>query len=286
MRTSKSLLLSILFVKECTGFGVVPELATQFAPAAQNLFHSAVQSYQHALQTDALKTQVETGIALAVVGDAIAQNTQTKEPYNANRAASFAAFDACYRAVQHDIYPPMIAVCNGSFLANFLPNHQEYAAAIEQALVSQIVIIPVAYYPVFFAVTGAVQGLTLKETLSRAKETFWPLMKRNWLFWIPVQFAVFGFVPDENAQISILIACGLVWTIILSALAGSATPKERFNEPVENILTTMPEEEMQRSFGAGYTEALETPEGPASKQTVKNNRPYKRTNTFTSRFSG
>ena len=271
MRT-RSLLLSILFVKECTGFGVVPELATQVAPAAQNLLHSAVQSYQHALQTDALKTQVETGVVLAVVGDAIAQKTQTKEPYNANRAASFATFDACYRAVQHFIYPPMIAACNGAFLAQFLPNHQQYAAAIEQALVSQVIIIPIAYYPVFFAVTGAVQGLTLKETVNRAKETFWPLMTRNWLFWIPVQFAVFGFVPDENAQISILIACGLAWTVILSALAGSATPKERFNEPVENILTSMPQEDMQPSFGSGYKEALETPEGSVKSPTLTSSR--------------
>lgn len=209
-----------------------------------------------------MKTQVETGIVLAVIGDAIAQKTQTKEPYNVDRALSFATFDAVYRMAQHYLYPPMIAACNGAVLSKLLPNNVQFAAAMEQALVSQVVIIPIAYYPVFFAVTGAVQGLTIKETMDRAKESFWPLMTRNWLFWIPVQFAVFGFVPDEDAQISILIACGLVWTVILSAIAGSA-PKERFNEPVENILTSMPEEEMQRSFGstAGYEEALETPEG-------------------------
>jgi hypothetical protein len=49
-------------------------------------------------------------------------------------------------------------------------------------------------------------------------------MKRNLLFWIPVQFAVFGFV-DESLQIPILIACGLIWTVILSVVAGSATTK-------------------------------------------------------------
>lgn len=115
----------------------------------------------------------------------------------------------------------MIAICNGAFLSTFLPNSQKFAAAIEQSLVSQVVIIPIIYYPVFFALTGAVQGLSVEETVGRAKETIWPLMIRNWLFWIPVQFAVFGFVPDEAAQISILIACGLVWTTILSAFAGS-----------------------------------------------------------------
>jgi hypothetical protein len=80
-------------------------------------------------------------------------------------------------------------------------------------------------------------------------------MTRNWLFWIPVQFAVFGFVPQEDAQISILIACGLVWTVILSALAGSATPKERNNELVENVLP-LPEKEMRRSFGSTQSSAV------------------------------
>lgn len=268
MRTLQ-LLFSLVLLPESSGFGVLPELyspITQFAPVAQHLFDNAVQGYQHALHTDALKTQVETGVALAVVGDAIAQKTQTNVPYNVNRAASFAAFDACYRAVQHYLYPPMIAACHGAVLGTLLPNNPHFAAAMEQALVSQVVIIPIAYYPVFFAVTGAVQGLTVKETVDRAKSSFWSLMLRNWCFWIPLQFAIFGFVPDEDAQISILIACGLVWTVILSVLAGAATPKERYNEPVENILT-LPEEEMGRSFGstAGLDEALETVEGSAQK---------------------
>jgi len=270
MRTTQ-LLLSLLLLPKSSGFGVLPEFSssiTQLAPAAQNLFDTAVQGYQHALQTDALKTQMETGIALAVVGDAIAQKTQTQEPYNVNRAASFAAFDACYRAAQHYLYPPMIAACHGAVLGTLLPNNLQFAAAMEQALVSQLVLIPIVYYPAFFAITGAVQGLTMKETVNRAKGSFWPLMKRNWLFWIPLQASVFGLVPDENTQISILIACGLAWTIILSALAGSATPKERYNEPVENILT-LPEEEMQRTFGSGvYNEALETSEGSASKSSL------------------
>lgn len=277
MRTLR-ILLSLLLLQESQGFGIVPGVSssltqlssvTQLVPAAQNLLDSAVQGYQHALQADPLATQVETGVFLAVVGDAIGQKTQSSEPYNVNRAASFAAFDACYRAAQHYLYPPMIALCNGAVLGTLLPNNLQLAAAVEQALVSQVVIIPLVYYPCFYAITGAVQGLTVKETIDRAKDGAWSLMLRNWLFWIPVQFGVFGFVPDEDAQISLLIACGLVWTIILSAIAGAETPKERYNEPIENILT-LPEEEMERSFGStAYGErALETPEGRPTKSAV------------------
>jgi hypothetical protein len=84
----------------------------------------------------------------------------------------------------------------------------------------------VIYYPVFYASTGLVQGLTVEETLTRAKETFLPLMKRNLIFWIPTQFAVFGFA-QENLQIPMLIVCGLIWTIILSLSAGNANEDQQ-----------------------------------------------------------
>jgi hypothetical protein len=49
-------------------------------------------------------------------------------------------------------------------------------------------------------------------------------MKRNLLFWIPIQFITFAFVDEStNLQIPILIVCGLVWTIILSITAGATT---------------------------------------------------------------
>jgi len=205
--------------------------------------------YHEALQTDALRTQVATGVGLAVLGDAIAQKAGGSNTYDTKRAVSFATFDACYRAVQHYLYPPMIAICHGSVLGSLIPS-QTIAAALEQSLVSQLLIIPTLYYPTFYAITGFVQGLTLEETVNRAKTAFWPLMRRNWAFWIPVQAIVFGAVHDEAQQISILIAAGLIWTIILSSSAGQATPTVK-----ENVLVTsqeaevadiLPETEMQR----------------------------------------
>lgn len=194
-----------------------------------NVFEIVSTIYREELRNDPLKTKVLTGIFLAVVGDALAQ-ARDRADYNVKRAASFAAFDGCYRAVQQVTYPPMMQLCSGKFLAGVLatlgvaatsPDQVHLMASIEQTLVSQLVIIPTLYYPVFYAVTGAVQGLTIDETMTRAKETFIPLMKRNLLFWIPVQFIAFNFV-EENLQIPILIVCGLVWTIILSVAAGAA----------------------------------------------------------------
>jgi len=195
-----------------------------------NVLEIASSIYRQQLFTDPLKTKVLTGVFLAVVGDALAQSRQS-DPYNVNRAASFAVFDGCYRAVQQVTYPPMMALCSGKFSTSILmalgaltisKDQLHILASVEQTIVSQLVIIPTLYYPFFFAITGAVQGLTIDQTIQRAKDTFVPLMKRNLLFWLPVQFIAFAFV-EENLQIPVLIVCGLVWTIILSMSAGAAT---------------------------------------------------------------
>merc|ERR1712224_277299 len=94
-------------------------------------------------------------------------------------------------------------------------------AAMEQTLASQLGIVPFLYYPAFFAISGAIQGLSASAAVSRARENFIPLMKRNLLFWIPVQFIQFGYI-QEDLQIPFLSCAGLAWTFILSVYAGSA----------------------------------------------------------------
>merc|ERR1712224_147992 len=93
--------------------------------------------------------------------------------------------------------------------------------AMEQTLASQLGIVPFLYYPAFFAISGAIQGLSASAAVSRARENFIPLMKRNLLFWIPVQFIQFGYI-QEDLQIPFLSCAGLAWTFILSLYAGSA----------------------------------------------------------------
>merc|ERR1712194_109726 len=121
--------------------------------------------------------------------------------------------DASYRAVQQLTYPPLIAEFQGQHILGFLadlgygssPVSQALFGPIEQTLISQLVIIPTVYYPVFFMITGIIQGLTFQENLDRAKTTFIPSMKRNLLFWIPVQFIAFAYIPQDQL-ISVLIA--------------------------------------------------------------------------------
>ena len=234
----------------------VPDSFHLMQTAAGSLSHQLphvdlLGAYKQTLANNPLPTKMLTGATLAVCGDAIAQAQTPSSEYDKRRASSFAVFDMAYRALQHFSFPIIIANCHGQFLgsAPFLHEHFDVSslAAMEQTLASQLGIVPFLYYPAFFALTGAIQGLTFDGAVKRAQENFIPLMKRNLLFWIPVQFIQFGYI-QEDLQIPFLSFCGLAWTFILSVVAGSTknystAPEARVTDEMAEMLTVKAEEE-------------------------------------------
>ena len=210
------------------------EPSTAFAPhlistttTLPNPLSPAFEKYMSTLTTYPLSTKMITGAALATAGDAIAQKRED-DPYDPSRGASFAAFDMIYRAAQHVLFPIIVELCRGQYLFSIMGSigashlvDLSTLTAMERSLASQLIIVPFLYYPVFFTFTGYIQGLSFDEGIERAKQNFVPLMKRNLLFWIPVQFVQFCYIPTD-LQIPFLSCAGLAWTFILSVLAGSA----------------------------------------------------------------
>jgi hypothetical protein len=232
-------------------------------------FHHWLGVYTHSLAVHPLETKMATGGVLAVTGDAIAQTSQQlgqKDEsgedalafaYDERRAASFMAFDMSYRALQHAAFPIIVQQCHGQLLGRLLSvtaasqifhanveTITSYWAAMEQTLASQLGIVPFIYYPVFFALTGAVQGLDANAAMQRAQENFIPLMKRNLLFWIPVQFIQFGFI-ETSLQIPFLSICGLCWTFILSIMAGSTKQYNNDNTDTTETTTMIDDSEIE-----------------------------------------
>lgn len=210
---------------------------------------SPISAYLGALATYPLPTKMVTGATLAVAGDAIAQAHQGPEhAYDQRRAASFAVFDMCYRALQHAAFPAIVAHCHGQYMASlaslifaqyYLP--LDFAAALERTLCSQLGIVPFLYYPVFYAVTAYAQQLTVDQAVDRARQTFVPLMERNLMFWIPVQFIQFSLIP-EDLQIPFVCVCGLAWTFVLSVMAGAASTKAAAAQDDETTAQEQPQE--------------------------------------------
>lgn len=217
--------VTALVIFRASSFSVVdPSIHVPLIEASSShLIASSTAVFDRYLTTLAnhpLQTKMATGACLATVGDFVAQRKDGDGDWDAPRGASFAAFDATYRAAQHVAFPLIVATCKGqSFLG----------AALERSLASQLIIVPFFYYPVFFLFTGIMQGLDMAESFDRAKQTFVPLMKRNLLFWVPVQYIQFNYI-ETDLQIPFLSCAGLAWTIILSAFAGSA---KRYSETKE-----------------------------------------------------
>lgn len=190
--------------------------------------------YSSALQAHPLPTKIATAAVLAVVGDGLAQRREGKQ-YDIARAISFVMFDAAYRGgFQHAAFPFIIEQCKGDFVyataaklgfgGPFLD--QTICAAIECTAFNQLIVVPIIYYPLFFSITGAVQGLTLTQSIQRARANFVDLTLRNWKFWIPAQYIQFAYLGIEW-QVPYTCAMGLVWNVILSTLAGAARPSAR-----------------------------------------------------------
>ena len=149
--------------------------------------------------------------------------------YDISRAGSFVLFDACYRGgFQHAAFPWIIETCKGDMLGAVVKPElldPGLLAALECTAFNQGLVVPVIYYPLFFSVTGALQGLSAWESLQRARSQFIPLTLRNWVFWVPAQVAQFALLPEE-LQVPYTCVMGLVWNIILSSQAGDARAED------------------------------------------------------------
>lgn len=202
--------------------------------------------YQVSLANNPLITKVLTGAILAIAGDAMAQaasnaaavaNNEKEVGYDKRRALSFAVFDSGYRFCQHHMFPAIIRYCQGNVIMNILPRIlpskslvamlAPAAAAVEQTAVYQLGIVPFVYYPIFFAFTGFIQGLSFPDSIARMRSQFFPCWKRNLMFWIPTQMFMFGILA-EKWQIPFACLMGMLWSMILSKYAGS-TKKSKQN---------------------------------------------------------
>lgn len=189
--------------------------------------------YNALLETHPVTTRVATAASLAVLGDALAQqrehsqHSQHSQRYDVRRASSFVVVEAVYRGLlQQPLFLWIIATFHGEGLARALAALSLSAplpvlATLERVLFNQFVVSPCVYYPMYFGITGPMQGLTLRESWQRARNQFSTLFGFNLCFWLPVQLIQFGMVPARY-KVPFICLGGLIWNVILSALAGSA----------------------------------------------------------------
>ncbi|KAL3792633.1 hypothetical protein ACHAWO_003176 [Cyclotella atomus] len=234
----------------------IPELL--LAVQDDNQSYNLLQTYADLLRLHPLPTKSVTAAILACLGDAIAQRRSSSETYDARRGIAFLLFGASYTgAFQHvwfNFLQGHIAEW-GEILGIWGPQRVEIpvdlaiqadsddawwryfdivsqlenppspeALAAGKLVMNQLVVIPLEYMPLFFAFTGLISGLDVNQSVARARSLYFPILKRNYFFWFPVQFIQFLLIPIDF-QIPYVSAASLVWTVILSSIGGgSAAP--------------------------------------------------------------
>lgn len=197
-----------------------------FLPAAP--FPAAAASlYSSALVTNPLEIKAATAAVLSVTSDALVQRKETPGAYDVRRAASFATFNAAYKGMfLHFSLPAIFAACQGNVLRHVIEPlplvvcSDAVLKALERTIANQLVVVPLVFFPLFFAVTGAVQGLSLQASWERMREKYLPMCWNSLRFWFPIQIIQFLVLPLKW-QASSVQAISFIWNMILSSLVGS-----------------------------------------------------------------
>ena len=103
---------------------------------ANSLPVDLLSAYKSQLAAHPLPTKMMTGATVALMGDALAQSRDVDVPYDRRRAASFMTFDACYRWLQHETYPAIVANLKGQYLGGLIaaiPPLSQAAKALSEA---------------------------------------------------------------------------------------------------------------------------------------------------------
>mmetsp|Transcript_76475 Transcript_76475/g.127430 ORF Transcript_76475/g.127430 Transcript_76475/m.127430 type:complete len:210 (+) Transcript_76475:109-738(+) len=182
-------------------------------------------TYSSALVLAPLPTKALSAAFIAFTGDALAQHSESVvTQYEWPRGLSFAVFGAGYTgAFQHHLFKQLHASCHGDMLASCLNTFEcttpnaNWLAAAEATLINQLFVVPLLYMPLFYLVNGLARGRSLRAIVAHASRKYLDVLVVNYIFWLPVQCAMFALLVPE-LLVPVTCIAGIVWNFILSRL--------------------------------------------------------------------
>eukprot|EP00747_Dinoflagellata_sp_TGD_P073890 gnl/TRDRNA2_/TRDRNA2_158107_c0_seq4.p2 gnl/TRDRNA2_/TRDRNA2_158107_c0~~gnl/TRDRNA2_/TRDRNA2_158107_c0_seq4.p2 ORF type:complete len:134 (-),score=11.96 gnl/TRDRNA2_/TRDRNA2_158107_c0_seq4:143-544(-) len=85
-------------------------------------------------------------------------------------------------------------------------------------ILDNFVTTPFFYLPIFFVVTGALEGLNIDQAFARLQTKWWPSLRACWFLYVPAMGLNFGIVP-AHFRVLFCNVVNLIWNIIIDFVA-------------------------------------------------------------------
>ena len=169
-------------------------------------------SYERALARRPLFVKTATGMLLGVSGDYTAQRLEGGTSYDSRRGLAFGSLATIWNG-------PCIHYLFG-WLERHLPRSGGVRTLVPKMLVTQLLVNPFGYLPLFYTWTGAVLDRTPAQTLEKARREYWVTLKATWIFFVPFNVVNFSLVPVRH-QAATLAAFSFFYATTISAIANA-----------------------------------------------------------------
>ncbi|EEY61184.1 uncharacterized protein PITG_01436 [Phytophthora infestans T30-4] len=180
-------------------------------------FRRIWDTYASLLETHPLKTKIVTGGAIAGLGDVGCQLVLEGEDGDAKLDVKRTVIFTFLGGL---LISPVLHVWYG-FLGSRLPGVSTSAVAKRLAL-DQLGFAP-TFLPIILSSVLTLEGHA-EDIPDKLRADWWPLMKANWVVWVPAQILNFRFVPG-SMQVIFSNVVGLLWNSYLSYVSHSQVPK-------------------------------------------------------------
>ena len=144
------------------------------------------QAYERALARRPLAVKSATGMILGGCGDFTAQRLEGGTTYDSRRGLAFGSLATFWNGCcMHNIL---------GGLERHLPRSGGVRTLVPKMFITQLVVNPFLYLPLFYTWTGAVLGRTPAQSLEKARREYWVTLKATWIFFVPFNVVNFTLV--------------------------------------------------------------------------------------------
>ena len=194
-------------------------------PTSHRYFVAMLAAHNRLLSRAPLATKTASALVLGVGGDALAQRIEHSGECSSSSSAAGTLWCGWYDLERGAAFSSLATFWNGPFM------HYYFAALstrvvspglrglLTKTAITQILLNPLIFMPLFFSWTSAVRGLTLEQTKAKVESEAWPALQTTWLFFTPVNLLNFALIPVPHQNTFNAVA-SVVYNTMLSLVAG------------------------------------------------------------------